>query len=56
MIKIYIGRHVKHPFSSPILMKLEFSRDFFFLQNAQILNFMKIRPVRAELPHADRQT
>jgi hypothetical protein len=27
-----------------------------FSKNAQISNFMKIRPVGVELPHADRQT
>jgi hypothetical protein len=34
-------------------MKLEFSRQIF--ENTQILNLMKIHPVRAELFHADRQ-
>jgi proteasome assembly chaperone (PAC2) family protein len=36
-------------------MKLKFSRQI-FLKNAQISNFMKIRPVGAELFNADRQT
>jgi len=36
-------------------MKLEFSRQI-FEKNTQIRNFMKIRPVGAELFHADRQT
>jgi len=35
-------------------MKLEFSRQIF--ENNQIRNFMKIRPVGAELFHADRWT
>jgi len=37
-------------YSCQILMKLEFSK------NSQISNFMEIRPVGAELFHADRQT
>jgi hypothetical protein len=39
--------------SYPILMKLEFSRQIFF--NPPISNSMKIRPVGAELFHADGQ-
>jgi hypothetical protein len=35
-------------------MKLEFSRQSF--EKTQISNFMKIRPVGAELFHADGQT
>jgi len=35
-------------------MKLEFSQNF--SKNTQISNFMKIRPVGAELFHADGQT
>jgi hypothetical protein len=35
-------------------MKLEFSSEF--LKIVKYKNFMKIRPVRAELFHADRQT
>ena len=38
-----------------ILMKFEFSRQF-FSKNSQISNFMKIRPVGAELCHADGRT
>jgi hypothetical protein len=41
-------------YSCPILMKLQFSRQIF--ENAQILNFMIIRPVGAELFHTDRRT
>jgi len=47
-------RYVQYRYSCPILMKLEFSRHFF--KNSQILNFTKIRPVGAELFHADRRT
>ena len=54
-------RHVGHlpristRYCCLILMKLEF---FFgkFSKNTQISNFMKIRPVGAELFHADGQT
>ena len=42
--------------SCPILMKVEFPREFFFSQNTQIWNFMKICPVGAELFHLDRRT
>jgi len=35
-------------------MKIEFSRQF--CKNLQISNFMKIRPVGAELFHAERQS
>jgi hypothetical protein len=37
-----------------VLLKLEFSRHIF--KNAQILNLTKIRPVTAQLFHADRRT
>jgi len=37
-----------------ILMNLHFLTDFF--KNTQISNFVKIRPVEAELFHADRRT
>ena len=36
-------------------MKLKFSRQF-FPKNTQIPNFIKVRPVGAELFHADRRT
>ena len=36
-------------------MKREFSR-MFFSKNTQISKFIKIRPVEAELFHADRRT
>ena len=38
-------------YSRHIFMKPEFSRQIF--ENTQISNFMKIRPVRAELFHAE---
>jgi hypothetical protein len=41
-------------FSCRIFMKLEFSRHI--LEKSQISSFIKIRPVRAELFHADVQT
>jgi hypothetical protein len=37
-------------------MKLKLSREIFDKKNPHILNFIKIRPVGAELLHADRQT
>ena len=39
-----------------ILIKLEFYRQIFEKKNTQIQNFTKIRPVRAEVFKADRQT
>jgi hypothetical protein len=36
-------------------MKLEFSRQIFG-KNSHISNYMKIRPLRAELFHADSRT
>ena len=42
-------------YSCPILIKLEFPRHILFL-NTQILNFMKIHPVGAELFITDTQT
>ena len=44
---MYIGHHVKCCYSWQILVKLEISR------HNEIPNFMKIRPVGAELFHAD---
>ena len=43
-------------YSWRILMKLEFSRHIFRKKKAQISNIIKIRPVGAELFHADGQT
>jgi hypothetical protein len=41
-------------YSCQILMKLEFSRQIF--EKYSDVNLKKIRPVEAELFHADRQT
>ena len=41
-------------YSSQILIKLEFSRQF--SKNTEISNFMKIRPEGPELLHADGRT
>ena len=50
--KIYICLHVKYP-----LFLSDFNKTWIFLvtlsKNTQISNFMKIRPVGAELIHAD---
>ena len=45
---MYIGVNVKYPLFSSI-----FSTDF--QKNNQVSNFMKIRPVEAEVFHADGQ-
>jgi len=42
-----IELHVTYPYSGKILIKLEFSRQT--AENIKISNFMKIRPVGAEL-------
>ena len=52
---MYIGLHVKYTLFFPILKKLEFSRKI-LEKNNQMSNFMKIRPVAAELFHADGRT
>ena len=52
---MYIGLHIKITrYFYQILMKLEFSGHIF--ENTQILNFMKIRLVGAELFLSDGQT
>jgi hypothetical protein len=52
---MYVGRHVKYP-----SLLLDFNQTWIFStnikKNTQISNFMKIRPVGAELFHADWQT
>ena len=53
---MYIGFMQSTRHSCPVASELEISRQFFFLKNAQIQNFMKIRPVEAKLFHADRGT
>jgi len=50
-----IGLHVKCRNSCQNLMKLECSLQI-FLNYAEISHFIKIRPVGAELFHADGQT
>ena len=51
---MYIGSHVKCRYSCQILKKLDFCRQI--LENPQISYLVKIRPVGAELFHADRRT
>ena len=51
---MYIGIRVKYRYAFYILMKFEFPRHI--LKNPQISNFIKTRPVGAELLHADGQT
>jgi flagellar basal body rod protein FlgG len=49
-----IGLHENFRYSCRILMKLEFKKQI--SKNTGIPNFMKIRPVRAELFHVDGRT
>jgi hypothetical protein len=51
---MYIGLHVKYPLFLSDFNELNFLNTF--SKNIQISNFMKIRPVGAELFHEDRQT
>ena len=44
---------MRQTYSCQILMKLEFAQQF-FEKKLQISNFMKIRPVEAEMFHMDR--
>jgi len=51
---MYIGPQVKYP-----LFLSDFTETYFldrFSKNTQIPNFMKIRPLGAELYHVERQT
>ena len=52
---MYTGLHVKCTLFLSALMKLEFSRHFFW-KNNQILNFVEILSVGTELFHGDRRT
>ena len=54
IIKKHIGLHVKYRYSCEILMKLGFSRQIF--EKCLISDFINIRPVGAELFHADKRT
>ena len=55
LLKMYVGHHVKCPlFLFAFNWAWILSTDFFFKKIPQISNFMKIRPVGAELFHADR--
>ena len=53
--KIYIGLHVKYPLCSS-----DFNKNLNFLdifsKNHKIQNFVKMRPVEAEMFHTDRWT
>jgi len=49
---IFIGIHVKCPSVCRILIQLEFSQQIV----EKTSNFVKIRPVEAELFHEDRKT
>ena len=54
---MYVGLHVKYRlFMSDFNESLIFSTDFRKKKNAQIPNFMKIRPLGAEVLRADRGT
>jgi len=52
---MYIGLHASARYSCPIVTKLE-SSSADFRQNNQMSNCIQIRPVGAELFHADGQT
>ena len=51
---MYIVRHVNHPLFLSDLINLEILGRF--SKNPHVSNFMKFRPVGAELLHADGQT
>jgi hypothetical protein len=48
---MYIGLRVKYRYSCQIVMKLELCRQIF--EKYSVSDFIKIRPVEAELFHAD---
>ena len=43
-------------YSCRILIKLEFSQQIFEKKKTQIFSFIQLRPVEAELSHADGRT
>jgi hypothetical protein len=51
---MYIGLHVKYPFSGSILMKIGFSRDFF--EKYSNITLHDTSPPEAALFHADSWT
>jgi len=52
--KMFFGLHVKHSYSSQVLMKCVFYEQI--LKVIQILHFMKIRLVEARLCYGDGMT
>jgi len=48
---MYTSIHVTHPLFSSNFHEIEFSRNF--SKNTQVSIFMKIRPLRAKVSHAD---
>jgi len=54
--KVSIGLRIKYRYSCPILMERDFLGQIFEKKTPpQIPNFMKTRPVVAELFHVERQ-
>jgi hypothetical protein len=53
---MYTGLHIKYPLFLSDFHETGIFVDSFFSKNNEIPNFVKIRPVGAELFHADRQT
>jgi hypothetical protein len=51
---MYIGLHVKYPLFLPDVEKVELLRQIF--EKKKLSNFIKIRPVEAELFHTDGQS
>jgi hypothetical protein len=51
---MYIGLHVSARYSSPIVKKLEFSREFF--EKYSNIKFHENPPIGAALFYADRRT